>query len=271
MSGERPLDRFDHIILDLDGVVYLRDRPIPSTVSFLKAARDEGKRILFLTNNSMFGVEHYRRKLSAMGVEANRGEILTSAMVLRETLEARKELCGSTVMVIGGRALEKEMERACMRPLRGEEGRKADLVVVGWDTRLTYRKLKNACLAVNAGADFYATNDDATYPAPDGRWPGAGSIVAALQRATGKDPVIVGKPHLPMMEAALRRLDCPVSRALMVGDRLDTDVAGGARVGLPTCLVLTGISTRSDLEKGDVRPDLVVDELTELLEGKDEG
>ncbi len=266
MSGTRPIDRYDHLVMDLDGVVYLGDRPIPSAVEFLSEARAAGKEILFLTNNSMYGVAHYTRRLASMGVRAARREILTSSMVLREYLEENTELRERTVMVIGGKALEREMEKASLRPLRGDEGRRAHLVVVGWDTRLTYQKLKNACLAVNAGARFYATNDDATFPAPDGKWPGAGSIVAALQRSTGKDPVIVGKPHAPMMQAALRRLSCPPSRALMVGDRLDTDIAGGMRAGMATCLVLTGVSGRKDLERGDIRPDVVVEELTELLE-----
>jgi 4-nitrophenyl phosphatase len=266
MSKARPIDLYDHFVLDMDGVIYLGNRPIATAVRFLGLLRKEGKAVLFLTNNSMQGVEHYRRKLSGMNIAARRDEILTSSMVMRDYLSDFANQAGKTVMVIGGRALESEMARVPLTVLKGDEGRRAQVVVAGWDTRLTYDKLKNACLAIENGAEFYATNDDATYPAPDGKWPGAGSIIAALREATGVKPVIIGKPHRPMMEAALRRLTCPRSRALIIGDRLDTDILGGKRVGMATCLVLTGVSSTRDLEEARFKPDMVVDDLMRLAE-----
>ena len=158
------------------------------------------------------------------------------------------------------------MARSPLEVVRGEKGRHADFVVVGWDTHITYEKLKLACLAIYGGAAFIATNDDATFPAPDGKWPGAGAMVAALERSTGVKPAVVGKPNLYMMEAAMRRIDAPLERTLMIGDRVETDVLGGMRAGMKTCLVLTGVSGRADLRGAEARPDLVVEELMELTE-----
>ncbi len=264
MKPERLIDRYDCYFFDLDGVVYLKDKPIASAVRFLSYIKGEKKRVLFLTNNSMFGVEHYRRKLSHFGIEARRKEIATSSMVMREYLTKKAALFGETVMVIGGRALIAEVEKVPLRVLRGEERKQADIVVVGWDMHLTYEKLRDACLAISSGAVFLATNDDATYPTPDGKWPGAGSIVAALVKATGVKPVVIGKPYKPMMEYALKMAGCPKDRILMVGDRLDTDILGGKRAGLATCLVLTGISSQKDLIKAEVKPDIVVSDLMML-------
>ncbi len=264
MRSERLIDRYDCFVFDLDGVVYLKDQPIASAVRFLSFIRENNKRALFLTNNSMYGIEHYRRKLTGFGVDVRREEIISSSMVMRECLTRKAAQFGETAMVIGGKALESEVEKVPLRVLRGEERKRADIVVVGWDVRLTYEKLKDACLAISSGAAFYATNDDATYPTPDGNWPGAGSIVAALRKATGVRPVVIGKPHKPMMEFALRKAGCPKNRILMVGDRLDTDILGGKRSGLDTCLVLTGISSQKDLMRAGVQPDIVVPDLMVL-------
>jgi 4-nitrophenyl phosphatase len=139
-------------------------------------------------------------------------------------------------------------------------------VAVGVDFTLTYDKLKHASLCLRAGADFIATNNDATFPTPEGLVPGAGSIVAALQTASGKTPVNMGKPNAPMFEAALRALDTQAGKTLMVGDRLDTDILGAAAVGMQTALVLTGVSTADDVAESVRKPDGVYAGLPALLE-----
>lgn len=264
MSGRRVIDAFEAFIFDMDGVLYRRDEPILTAVEFIGTLRAEGKQVLFLTNNSKYGVEHYRRKLRGMGVKARQEDVLTSSEVLREYLRERYAPRGGTAFVIGGRALEREVARTPLELVRGEEGKRADFVVVGWDTHINYEKLKVACLAVHNGAALVATNDDATFPAPEGKWPGAGAMVAALERSTGTQAVVVGKPNLYMMERALSRLEAPRSRTLMIGDRVETDVEGGKRAGVRTCLVLTGVSSRADAEAARPRPDYVVRDLMEL-------
>jgi HAD superfamily hydrolase (TIGR01457 family) len=264
MEKERIIDAFDAFIFDMDGVLYLADQPIETAAEFIGLLSEEGRQVLFLTNNSKYGLEYYRRKLKGMGINARGGSILSSSTVMREYLQEKHKAEKKTAFVIGGRALEKEVARVPLEIVTGEEGKRADCVVVGWDTRITYEKLKIACLAIFNGAAFVATNDDATFPAPEGKWPGAGAMVGALQACTGIRPVVVGKPNRFMMDAAMRRLKAGRGRTLMIGDRLETDVLGGSRAGMKTCLVLTGVSGREDARKARIRPDYIVDNLLEL-------
>ncbi|MGQ9536979.1 MAG: HAD-IIA family hydrolase [Actinomycetota bacterium] len=269
MSAKREpppaLRRYHAFLVDMDGVVYLDQEPVDGAADFVAAVRREGKKLLFLTNNSKFTRAQYREKLAGAGVEASEEEILTSAAATAEFLLENYELEGRTAYVIGGRGLEEELAATGLQLLTGEEAREAGFVVVGWDTELTYDKLRLACLALHRGAVFIGTNPDATFPSPEGLWPGAGAIIAALERAAGREALIVGKPNLYMMQVALSRVGETADRTLVIGDRLDTDVLGGWRAGMDTCLVLTGISKREDLEGHRPQPDLVVENLRELL------
>ncbi len=260
------LELFDGFIFDMDGVLYIQNEPIESALSFANVVKTSGKQRLFLTNNSKFTRDEYRDKLTRMGVTGvEESEILTSAFVAVLYLHRNRDIRGRTAFALGGRGLRAELEDAGIRVLEGDAGREADFVLVGWDTDLTFERLKNAVLAVNAGADFIATNDDATFPAPDGLWPGAGAIVAAVERATGQKPLIVGKPHRCMMDAALERLGGQPDRILMIGDRLETDILGGRRAGMRTALVLTGVSKREDLDGSELQPDYVLESLEEWI------
>lgn len=259
------IDLYQALFMDMDGVIYLDREPIPDAVEFVNAARAAGKRLLFLTNNSRLSRRQYRDKLSGMGVEVTEEEILTSATATADFIAENYDTEGKSAYVIGGWGLEEELGRTGLALLEGEEGRKADFVVVGWDTELTYGKLRIACLALYGGAVFVGTNADATFPAPDGLWPGAGSILAALEKAAGREALVVGKPNPYMLEMALGRTGSRADATLMIGDRLETDVLGGWRAGLDTCLVLTGVARREDLEGFSPRPDMVVDTLRELL------
>lgn len=259
-----PLEKYSGFILDLDGVVYLDRRPVPGAVRFLERLRGEGKRILFLTNNSRYTRAEYRRKLEGMGVRAEEKEILTSASATAAFLRENYELEGKTAYYIGGEGLREELEGTPLRLVEGEEAERARFVVVGWDVNLTYGKLKTACLALHRGAEFIGTNPDATFPTPEGLWPGAGSIIAALEKAAGRQAVVVGKPNIYMMHYALHVLGAKADETLMVGDRLETDVLGGWRAGLDTCLVLTGVTGRDEAESFSPRPDYIVEDLLEL-------
>ncbi len=257
--------RYKAFLFDMDGVLYLDQQPVTDAVEFLRRLREVGKKILFLTNNSSLTRSEYRAKLAGMGIASDESEILTSAVATASFLQENYELAGKTAFMIGGRGLEEELSGTGLLLLRGEEGKRADYVVVSWDTDLTYEKLKVACLAIYAGALFVGTNPDATFPSPEGLWPGAGSILAALERATGKEALVVGKPNVYMMQAALSLVGEKADETLMIGDRLETDILGGWRAGLDTCLVLTGVASREDLEGYRPQPDLVVESLLELL------
>ena len=258
-------DRYHNFLFDMDGVIYINQQPIADAMEFINRLREKGRRILFLTNNSKFTRSEYREKLAGMGLSAGEGEIMTSSVATASFLEENYDLEGGTVYMIGGDGLREELLRTPLRLLEGDEGRHADYVVVGWDTELTYDKLRIGCLALRSGAVFIGTNSDATFPSPEGLWPGAGSILAALEKAAGREALVVGKPNVYMMQAALALVGGKADVTLMIGDRLETDILGGWRVGLDTCLVLTGVSRREDLEGYQPQPDLVVESLLELL------
>jgi glycerol-1-phosphatase len=165
--------------------------------------------------------------------------------------------------VIGERGIRDALGSIGIRGVDGAPDR-ADLVVVGWDRDLTYDTLRTAALLIQRGARLIATNADATYPAPDGLWPGGGAILAAVVTATGATPTVVGKPSRPMFEAAAE--DTGARHPLVVGDRLDTDIAGAAAMGWDSLLVLTGASRLEDLPSAPALPTYVADGLGALLE-----
>jgi 4-nitrophenyl phosphatase len=258
-------DRYLSFLMDMDGVIYTDQEPIPDAIEFINRIKERGRKILFLTNNSKLTRSGYRDKLVEMGVEPSEEEIMTSAVVTANFLVENYELEGSTAFMIGGDGLYEELGRTPLRLIDDDEAKRADYVIVGWDTEFTYQKLTIACLALHAGAIFIGSNSDATFPTPEGLWPGAGSILAAVERAAGREALVVGKPNVYMMQTALAMVGGKADSTLMIGDRLETDILGGWRTGLDTCLVLTGVSTREEARSYQPQPDLIVESLLELL------
>jgi HAD superfamily hydrolase (TIGR01457 family) len=252
--------RYDALLVDLDGVVYRGDAPVPGAADALRGARELGTRVLFITNNSSRTPDQVADKLAGVGVEASPGDVLTSGVATADLLR-REGVPARTAFVIGERGIREALEGAGLSILDGEPDR-ADLVVVGWDRSVDYAKLRRAALLVQRGARLIATNADRTYPAPDGLWPGAGSILAAVVAATGAAPTVVGKPNRPLFEAAAERAGA--TRPLVVGDRLDTDVDGAAALGWDSLLVLTGASSPPDLLSARTGPTFVAPSLDML-------
>lgn len=254
-------ERYDCILFDLDGVLYRGDEPVPSAPATLSALRARGVRPIFLTNNSARTPEQVADKLRGIGISADPGEVVTSALATAELLSERG---GGRAFVIGQDGVREALTAAGLEVLDGEP-EAADLVVVGFDGGVTYTKFKIACLLVQRGARLVATNADASYPAADGLWPGAGALLSVVTTTTGAVPEIVGKPFAPLFEAGLRRGGG--GRPLVVGDRLDTDIEGAARLGWDTMLVLTGVSSRADVEVTGIRPTTIAEDVSALLEG----
>ena len=253
--------RYDSIFLDLDGVVYRGDQAVPGASEVLEQLRALGVPLLFLTNNSSRTPEQVATKLTGLGMRADPSEVLTSAMATAAMLR-RESAAGQTAFVVGEQGVRDALSAAGIHLLDGEPDQ-ADLVVVGWDRSFDYAKLRTAALLVQRGARLVATNADATYPAPDGLWPGGGAILAAVTTATGATPTIVGKPARPLFEAAADATGA--RRPLVVGDRLDTDVAGAEGVGWDCLLVLTGASRLEDLLRTDHLPAYLSQDLRALL------
>jgi glycerol 3-phosphatase-2 len=257
-----PLHRaYDALLFDLDGVLYRGDEPVPGAGEALGRVREQGATIRFLTNNSARTPDEVAGRLERMGIAAAPSEVITSANATAALLH--REGATGTAFVIGERGIRDALAGIGIRVVDGTPKR-ADLVVVGWDRDLTYDRLRTAALLIQRGARLVATNADATYPAPDGLWPGGGAILAAVTTATGATPTVVGKPSRPMFEAAAE--DTGARHPLVVGDRLDTDIAGAAAMGWDSLLVLTGASRLEDLPASAASPTFVASGLTALLE-----
>jgi glycerol-1-phosphatase len=252
-------DTYDAFLLDLDGVLYRGDRPIANAPEAVRALRALGKRLAFVTNNSSRTPEAVVAHLASVGVVAEPAEVETSALTTAAMLRERSV---QTAAVIGEEGLRTALASAGIEIVPADA--RPGAVVVGWDRRVTYDDLRDASLAVQRGATLFASNDDVSYPAPDGyTWPGAGAILAALEAATGIDAVVFGKPNAPILRAALERAGGGLP--LVVGDRLETDIDGAADAGWDSALVLTGISTRADVASAHHEPTYILDDLSALL------
>jgi HAD superfamily hydrolase (TIGR01450 family) len=256
------VSRYDQLILDLDGCVYVGERATPGAVEAIAKLREAGKRIAFATNDPRHATEDYVTKLWGLGIKASLADVVTVGGAMQHLLAETRH--GRTAFVIGTEAMLRHVSGAGLHVLNGTDlASRADVVVVAGTEELVYDDLKNAALAVQRGADFLAAARDPTYPQPDGFWPGTGALLAAVEYASGRTASIVGKPEPQLFLTALDRLG--PGRTLVVGDRLDTDVAAAAHAELDAALVLTGQTTREDLEGADPQPVAVADDLAALV------
>lgn len=247
----------DGIVCDLDGVVYLGDEAVPGAGEALARIRAEGIDVVFVTNNSSRSPETVAERIRTMtGFPAEPENVLTSAMA------AGLVLRGSTqpAFVLGGDGIRRALSDEGITVT--DRGVEAGAVVVGLDRALTYDRLKEATIAVRRGARFVATNHDPTFPTESGLWPGAGSIVAAVERAADVAPEIAGKPFAPMRRLVRERIGS--DRIWVIGDRIDTDLAMAAEERWAGVLVLTGVTETAP--SGDPRVDRVVESIADVPE-----
>jgi HAD superfamily hydrolase (TIGR01457 family) len=252
--------RYDAFLFDLDGVLYRGHESIPGAAEAVERLRGLGKRVAFVTNNSSRTPEVVAEALNAVGVQAHTAEVETSALATADLLVAR----GVTDAFVIGEEGVREALRGVGIAIVAADAVISEAVVVGWDRQADYAKLRTACLLVERGAWLVATNADASYPAPDGRWPGAGALLAAIETTTEIRAEVVGKPHPPILRSALDRAGG--GRPLMIGDRIETDIAGAAGLGWDSLLVLTGITRREDLVGSPIEPTFVGDDLSTLFD-----
>ncbi len=251
------------LIMDMDGVLYRGNAPLPGGRELLAWLDERGVRYLMLTNNSVRTPRGWGDKMAALGMPVEGDRIMTAAQATAAHLR-KVAPRGGGVYIIGGRGLEE----AVLGDGSGHfvlDERHPDFVLVGLDPEFTYEKMKRGCQAIRAGAQFIASNPDTTFPSEDGIAPGAGAIVASLVACTSVEPLVIGKPEQVAFELALERLGADRGATAMLGDRLDTDILGGQRAGLTTLMVLTGISTPEDLAASEYKPDYTFDGLPELL------
>jgi glycerol 3-phosphatase-2 len=240
--------------LDLDGVLWRGAIPIPGAADAVARLRARGERLVFLTNNAAPTVSEHLAKLERMGVAAGAQDLLTSAQAAATLLEA-----GSTALACAGPGVR---EALAARGVRIVEAGPADAVVVGWHREFDFARLARAADAVRAGGRLVGTNEDATYPTPDGLLPGAGALLAAVAYASGATPEVAGKPHPAMRRLVKERLG---SVATVVGDRPSTDGALARALGARFALVLSGVTDERELHGLQPVPDAVAPDLAALV------
>ena len=258
--------RYDRFILDLDGCVWIGDEPTPLAVEAIDTLREAGKPVVYATNDPRSATEDYVARLWGIGVRASLGDVVTVGGALQHLLAETRS--GRTAFVVGTEALRRHVTDAGLRVLNGTDlASRAEVVVVGGTEDLVYNDLRYATLAVRRGADFLATARDPTYPQPDGLWPGTGALLAAVEVASDRKAQIVGKPEPQLMLTALDRFEGDEGRTLVVGDRVDTDLAAAAAAELDAALVLSGGTERQALNGFEPAPVAVKETLADLILG----
>jgi 4-nitrophenyl phosphatase len=244
-------------ILDLDGVVWLSETVIPGVPEAVARLREAGEQVLFLTNNSSRRVDDLVQKFAGMGMEVTADEIVTSAQAAAAMLEP-----GSTALVCAGEGVREAL--AAQGVTAVDEG-PADAVVVGFHKEFDYDRLNAAYQAIRGGARLIGTNDDTTYPTPEGPIPGGGALLASVAAAAGVEPEVAGKPYQPMADAVRARIGDAADDGILVGDRPDTDGLMAKRLGFRFALVFTGVTSPDDLPV-DPEPDVVGDDLAGVVD-----
>lgn len=262
MAEAELISRFDALLADLDGVVYAGPQAIPGAVESLRRLEGMGVSLGYVTNNASRSPAEVAQHLRDLGAPAEEQQVVSSPQAAGELLASLLP-AGARVLITGGEALAREIELAGLVPVR-TEAEDPVAVVQGFHPDLGWKDLAEASYVVAAGALWVATNTDMSIPQARGIAPGNGTLVAAVAAATGRQPLVAGKPEAPLFHAAAKRL--AADRPLVVGDRLDTDILGGNNAGFATVAVLTGVDTRETILAARTmeRPTFLINDLTDL-------
>lgn len=250
-------------LLDMDGTLYIDETLVDGTLDLIYALHREGRRPVYVTNNSSRSVGDYVAKLNRLGIRSEAHEFFTSSMAT--ALFLKRELPGRKVFCMGTRSLVQELEESGIR-VTTEYGEDVEAVVLGYDTELTYGKLEIVCRLLKKDLPYLATNPDWVCPVWYGFAPDCGAMAEMIRHATGKTPRFIGKPEPMILQEALRKLDAVPQDAVVVGDRLYTDIQSGLNAGITTVAVLSGESTLDDIRKSQVKPDFVIPSVKTLAE-----
>jgi 4-nitrophenyl phosphatase len=252
------------LILDMDGVIWKADAPIGDLSAIFKRIRERGLKFVFATNNGTKTPEDYQKKLRELGVEVDAAQVVTSALGIA-FLMAQKHPRGTKIFMIGEDGIRTALEGQGFEIVSVENAPEAEAVVMGIDRGVNFQKMMEATLLVRAGRPFYTTNTDRTFPTPRGEIPGSGAWLSVVTTATGIQPIVAGKPFPYLMELSLERLGTSREETLVVGDRLETDIAAGQAVGCPTAMVLSGVSSKAEADEWKPSPTLIANDLAALV------
>lgn len=247
-------------LTDMDGVLVHENAPVPGAGDLLNQWREQGKRYLVLTNNSIYTPRDLSARLSSSGLEVPEENIWTSALATAVFIADQQDR--ATVYCIGEAGLTTALHEAGV--ILTDQN--PDFVVLGETRTYSFEAITRAIRLIAGGARFISTNPDATGPSLDGVLPATGAIAALITKATGRLPYVVGKPNPMMFRSAMNRIQAHSETTAMIGDRMDTDIVAGIEAGLKTFLVLTGITQREDIRRYPFRPNHVLDSVADLLE-----
>lgn len=261
------LKKIEKLILDMDGVLWRGETPMPGLNAFFETLNEIGIDYVLATNNATKVAAQYVEKLKRFGVEVRADQILTSAEATAAYLRSRYP-AGTSAYVVGEEGLRQAMLAKEFELLAADgfvgTGVQAELVVVGFTRQVCYPQLASAAHLIHQGSRFVGTNPDVTFPSEVGPLPGAGSLLAFVEAATGVEPLIVGKPSPAIFHEALERLGGTPEATAMVGDRLETDIRGAQTAGLHTILLLSGVTDREKATQSNIQSDLVCENIVEL-------
>ena len=261
MSCMEVLESIKCFVVDMDGTFYLGNSLLPGAKEFAECVEKSGKRFFFFTNNSSHNEEECLGKLRKYGYDAKDGTVIISSHVTIDFLKRNR--AGKTVYLVGNKNLTGDFTKAEI-PLTEE---KPDIVVIGFDTELTYEKLNKACNYIAQGSEYIVTHPDVNCPLKDGFMPDVGSYMALIKASTGREPdLIMGKPYAYTVDYVTNRIGCKREEVAFVGDRLETDIAIGVKNGLKAVLVYTGVTTPEMYEKSDIKATCTAESLKYLKE-----
>ena len=249
-------------LLDMDGTLYLGGRLFPHTLAFLRAIRDAGAEYLFLTNNSSKGADAYVQKLCGMGILSVEDDFFTSTDAACAHLKMHHT--GNLIYALGTESFKRQLRKEGF-PITDVLQDGIDCLLMGYDTELTYRKLADASILLGRGVTYLATNPDWVCPTEFGYVPDCGSIAQALEHATGRLPLFLGKPKPEIALLAMEKKGVKPEETMMIGDRIYTDIACGRNAGILSVLVFSGETTPKIMEESEIRPDLAIQGIEDIL------
>ncbi len=254
-------------LLDMDGTLYLDDKLFPGAAEFLESVQKKGGRYIFLTNNSSRGVKHYIEKMSGLGIQTEKDDFITSvdALIAFLRLNYGKDARRKRIYIMGTSSFKYQMSEEGFN-ITGKLEDNIDVLIIGFDRELTFSKLEEACILLGRGVDYLATNPDWVCPTSYGYVPDCGCFAWMLEKATGRKPKFIGKPEPDMALLALKKLGYRAEDALIIGDRLYTDIACGNNAGIDTAFVLSGEGTLNDLETSEARPTYIFENIEKVLQ-----
>ena len=253
------------ILLDGDGVLWKSETPIPGITEFFKFLDEKKINWALITNNNTRTAQDYVEKLQKFGVNADDSVVFTSSTATAQYLIDRFGK-GAPLHVVGMDGLITTLLEAGFVLSFGESAPRHQVVAVvaGMDRQINHEKIKVAMRLIMGGAEFVATNTDGSFPTPEGINPGTGMVIGALRATSDVEPTVIGKPQKAIFETALARFNEKPENALMVGDRLETDILGAARVGIKTVAVLTGVTSREEISRSEIKPDIIFEDISQF-------